>query len=92
MNLSGFELEAQLAASLARALRRPLHFFSPSFCPPVALTERTEPTEVRMRSQAVVFAVIDQLLETILTRRGSRLGNSGNVLELQVLTQLHHVP
>lgn len=45
-----------------------------------------------MRSQAVVFAVIDQLLETILTRRGSRLGNSGNVLELQVLTQLHHVP
>ncbi|XP_049820588.1 uncharacterized protein LOC126264910 [Aethina tumida] len=28
----------------------------------------------------------------LCTRKGSRRGNSGNRLELQVLTQIHHVP
>lgn len=32
------------------------------------------------------------LIDNLNTSKGSRQGNSGNVLELKVLTQLHHVP
>lgn len=33
-----------------------------------------------------------RLEKNLRSRKGSRLGNAGNRLELQVLTQLHHVP
>lgn len=33
-----------------------------------------------------------RLAKNLYTRKGSRRGNAGNRLELQVLTQLHHVP
>ncbi|XP_065169241.1 uncharacterized protein [Atheta coriaria] len=38
------------------------------------------------------FLPVIRLDKHLRTRKGSRLGNSGNRLELQVLTQLHHVP
>ncbi|XP_022920685.1 uncharacterized protein [Onthophagus taurus] len=35
---------------------------------------------------------IVRLDKNLRTRKGSRRGNAGNRLELQVLTQIHHVP
>ncbi|XP_063930698.1 uncharacterized protein LOC135142852 [Zophobas morio] len=38
------------------------------------------------------FHQVVSLDKNLRTRKGSRRGNSGNRLELQVLTQIHHVP
>ena len=34
----------------------------------------------------------EDIVDNLSAIRGSRLGNSGNILELKVLTQIHHVP
>ncbi|XP_055296751.1 uncharacterized protein LOC129565665 [Sitodiplosis mosellana] len=49
---------------------------------------------------SVIFGNIDKykvlpnlrLRKNLGSRKGSRTGNSGNYLELQVLTQIQHVP
>ncbi|XP_071448458.1 uncharacterized protein [Hetaerina americana] len=51
-----------------------------------------------MKSKVIGFEASSKFLPTVRlgknlsTSKGSRLGNSGNRLELQVLTQLYHVP
>ncbi|XP_060523885.1 uncharacterized protein LOC132700526 [Cylas formicarius] len=38
------------------------------------------------------FHQVVSLEKNLCTKKGSRRGNSGNRKELQVLTQIHHVP
>ncbi|XP_067012545.1 uncharacterized protein [Anabrus simplex] len=51
-----------------------------------------------MKSKVSGFQATSKFLPTVRlaknlrTSKGSRRGNAGNRLELQVLTQLHHVP